>query len=109
MGVNIMFAFGVEELADEAETESVANALTDLVREEGFQEHEVGVRWDLADGRHWVAGQTDYPIGISRFYAWRPRFEAAIQERVYAVAPSAKAGITFWYPDELAAKRESSG
>lgn len=101
MGVNIMMVFGVDELADEAEAESVANALIELVREEGFAEHEVGVRWDVEDGNHWVAGQSEYPIGISRFHAWRPRFEAAVQERVRAVAPSAEPSVTWWYPDEL--------
>lgn len=109
MGVNIMVAFEVEELADEAETESVANALVELIREEGLREHEVGVRWDVKDGQHWVAGQSDYPIGISRFSAWRPRFEAAFQERVRSVAPSARASIVWWYPDEPAAGGGRSG
>ncbi|MET9555838.1 hypothetical protein [Streptomyces sp. NPDC006645] len=108
MGVNIMLVIGVEELADEAEAVSVANALTDLVREEGFEEHELGVRWGVEDGKHWVAGQTDHPVGMTRFYAWRPRFEVTLQERVHAVAPSAKAGFSWWNRDELAARRERS-
>ncbi|MFD0338738.1 hypothetical protein ACFVH0_08560 [Streptomyces sp. NPDC127117] len=100
MGVNIMFNFEVTGLADEAQTRSVLSALAELVAEEGLQEHEVALGWSLQDGQHWIAGETDHPIGISRFYAWRPHFEAAFHERVRALAPAATASVNWQYPDE---------
>jgi hypothetical protein len=100
MGVNIMFSFEVAGLADEAQTRSVLDSLAELVAEEGLRDHEVGMGWSLQDGRHRITGETDYPIGISRFYAWRPHFEAAFHERVRALAPAATASIDWRYPDD---------
>ncbi|MFD0294944.1 hypothetical protein ACFWJS_27675 [Streptomyces sp. NPDC127061] len=100
MGVNIMFDFEVAGLADEAQTESVLSALAELLAEEGLRDHEVALGWSIQDGRHWINGETDYPIGISRFYAWRPHFEGALQERVRTVAPAATASINWRYMDE---------
>ncbi len=99
MGVNIMFDFEVHGLADEAQTRSVVSALAALIDEHGMQEHEVGLGWSVEDGRHSISGETDYPIGVSRFYLWRPQFEAAVRERVHALAPAAVASINWRYPD----------
>src|SRR3954463_4732192 len=101
MGVNIMFDFTVDGLADEPQTKSVLGALTSLIRDqEGLAEHEVGMGWSVENGRYWISGETDYPIGISRFYAWRPHFEAAFQDRVHALAPTATTTINWQYPDD---------
>ncbi|MEU0629997.1 hypothetical protein [Streptomyces sp. NPDC005989] len=95
MGVDIMFNFEVHGLADEAQAKSVLSTLAELVIEEGLQEHEVGMGWSVEDGQHWISGETDYPIGISRFYAWRPHFEAAFRERVHALVPTATAALNW--------------
>ncbi|WP_310717642.1 hypothetical protein [Streptomyces lydicus] len=100
MGVNVMFDFEVHGLAGEEEATSVVRALAGLVREEGFQAHEVGVGWSVQDGRYWISGETDHPVGVSRFHSWRPRFEAVLQERVRALAPAAAASINWRYPDD---------
>ncbi|MER6308164.1 hypothetical protein ACWCXK_03465 [Streptomyces sp. NPDC001739] len=100
MGVNIMLDFEVHGLADEAQTKSVLRGLVELIRAEGLQEHEVGLGWSVEGGRHWISGETDYPIGISRFHTWRPHFEAAFRERIQALAPAATAAINWRYPDD---------
>ena len=100
MGVNVMFDFEVHGLADEAQTRSVLGGLVELVRGEGLEDHEVGMGWSVTDGRHRISGETDHPIGISRFYAWRPYFETAFCERVRELAPEAEASINWRYPDD---------
>ncbi|MFD3923186.1 hypothetical protein [Streptomyces sp. NPDC058595] len=100
MGVNVMLDFEVHGLADEAQARSVLSTLAELIREEGLQEHEVGLGWSVEEGRHWISGETDHPIGVSRFYAWRPHFETAFRERVHTLAPAATASINWQYPDD---------
>ncbi|MGW2181219.1 hypothetical protein ACWCXX_24595 [Streptomyces sp. NPDC001732] len=95
MGVNIMFNFEVHGLADEAETKTVLDAIAELISEEGFQDHEVGMGWSVIDGRHFITGETDYPVGISSFYAWRPRFETDFHERIRTLAPATTASINW--------------
>lgn len=95
-----MLDFEVHGLAGEEQVKSVVGALANLVREEDFQAHEVGLGWSVQDGRYWISGETDYPVGVSRFHAWRPLFEAALRERVRALAPAATASINWRYPDD---------
>jgi hypothetical protein len=52
----------------------------------------------VADGH--LAGETPYPLIISRFYAWHEEFEAALRAAVVAVAPDALVELTWGFPDE---------
>lgn len=100
MGVNVMFNLEVRGLADEAQTKAVLDSLVELIASEGLTDQGVGLGWSVEDGKHWISGETDFPIGISRMYAWRPRFETDFRERVLALAPAATATINWRYPDE---------
>ncbi|MBF6175256.1 hypothetical protein [Nocardia blacklockiae] len=99
MGVNVKFWFEVRGLSGEEEAKGVTEALAELVKGEDLED-EVGLGWSVEEGVYWVSGETDYPVGIARFYAWRPRFEDDFQGRVRAVAPGAVATINWEYPDE---------
>ncbi len=92
-----MLDFEVRGLADEAQATSVVNALAELIRDEGLED-EVGVGWSVADGQHWISGETDHPVGISRFHAWRPHFEASLHQRIHTLAPAATTSINWQYP-----------
>jgi hypothetical protein len=98
MGVNVMLDFEVRGLADEAQARSVVTALAELIRDEGLAD-EVGLGWSVEDGQHWISGETDHPVGISRFHTWRPHFEASFHQRVHTLAPAATASINWQYPD----------
>jgi hypothetical protein len=99
MSVNVMLSFMVTNIADEAQAKSVTDVLDALVRDENLH-GQVGLGWSFDRGVYFVSGETDYPVGISRFYLWRPHFESAFKERVTDAAPAAAVEISWDYPDE---------
>ncbi|MFF4368262.1 hypothetical protein [Streptomyces sp. NPDC001594] len=100
MSVNIDLAFTVTDVTDEAEATAIVSAVEELLREESIHlQVSLGVAVD-DDGSYFVSGESDFPLGISRFYLWRPHFEGLFATTVTAVAPKAKPRIDWGYPDE---------
>ncbi|RSS52926.1 hypothetical protein [Streptomyces sp. WAC06614] len=100
MSVNIDLAFTVTDVADEAQALDIVRALEELLREENIlPQVSLGVARD-DDGAYFVSGESDFPLGISRFYLWRPHFEGLFAMTVEEVAADAKPKIDWGYPDE---------
>ncbi|WP_327733188.1 hypothetical protein OG749_04255 [Streptomyces nojiriensis] len=100
MSVNIDLAFTVTRVADEPQAWAIVRALQELMYEEDIANQvTIGVAVDDA-GAHFVSGDSDFPLGISRFYLWQPHFEGVFAAAVAAVAPGAEPEIRWGYPDE---------
>ncbi|MGW6574128.1 hypothetical protein ACWGAN_18420 [Streptomyces sp. NPDC054945] len=100
MSVNIDLAFTVTGVADEPQAWAVVRALQELMHEEDIAAQvTIGVAVD-DDGSHFVSGDSDFPLCISRFYLWRPHFEGVFAATVAAVTAGAEPQIHWGYPDE---------
>ncbi|MFG2989207.1 hypothetical protein ACGFZK_07900 [Streptomyces sp. NPDC048257] len=100
MSVNIDLAFTVTRVADEPQAWQIVRALQQLMDEEDIADQvTIGVAVD-DDGSSFVSGDSDFPLGISRFYLWQPHFEGLFASTVADVAPAAKPEIRWGYPDE---------
>ncbi|WP_327260335.1 hypothetical protein OG444_01595 [Streptomyces sp. NBC_01232] len=100
MSVNIDLAFTVTGVADEPQAWAIVRALQELMYEEDIANQvTIGVAVD-DDGSYFVSGESDFPLGISRFYLWQPHFEGVFGVTVGAVAAGAKPEIRWGYPDE---------
>ncbi|MET9610779.1 hypothetical protein ABZZ17_37810 [Streptomyces sp. NPDC006512] len=100
MSVNIDLAFTVTGIADEPQAWEIVRALQGLLRDENIENQvSLGVAKD-DDGAFFVSGESDFPLGISRFYLWQPQFEGAFAATVSEVAAGAKPEVRWGYPDE---------
>ncbi|MFB6823314.1 hypothetical protein ACFCXA_17210 [Streptomyces virginiae] len=100
MSVNIDLAFTVTGVADEPQAWAIVRALQELMHEEDIAAQvTIGVAVD-DDGSYFVSGDSDFPLGISRFYLWRPHFEGVFAVTVAEVAAGTVPEIRWGYPDE---------
>ncbi|MFD0279618.1 hypothetical protein ACFVHB_37800 [Kitasatospora sp. NPDC127111] len=99
MSVNIDLHLSVSNLSGRSQAEEVLQALVELLRDEGI-EREVGIRCVEDGGEYYVTGEAGYPLIITRFYLWGPKFEEAVARAVGGIAPDAKAVVTWGYPDD---------
>ncbi|ARE78532.1 hypothetical protein ACFVZ8_06300 [Streptomyces sp. NPDC059558] len=100
MSVNIDLAFTVTGVADEPQAWHIVRALQQLMYEEDIAgQVTIGVAVD-DDGAFFVSGESDFPLGISRFYLWQPHFEGLFAATVAEVAAGARPEIRWGYPDE---------
>ncbi|AXE26605.1 hypothetical protein C0216_27025 [Streptomyces globosus] len=100
MSVNIDLAFAVTGLADRRQAEDVVRAVQELLYDESL-ENQVSHGWSVDDaGAFFVSGESDHPLGITRFYLWQPHFEGLFAATVAGVAPAAAHEIRWGYPDE---------
>ncbi|MFJ2747614.1 MULTISPECIES: hypothetical protein [unclassified Streptomyces] len=100
MSVNIDLAFTVTGAADEPQAWHIVRALQQLMYEEDIAgQVTIGVAVD-DDGAFFVSGESDFPLGISRFYLWQPHFEGLFAATVAEVAAGARPEIRWGYPDE---------
>jgi hypothetical protein len=91
MSVNVNLSISVTDAGDPGIVEVVEGVL---------RKHAVDgdVRLRYADGR--LAGDTPYPLIISRFHAWHEGFEADLTAAVTAAFPAARVEIAWDFPDE---------
>ena len=73
----------------------VAGVVEGVLRKHGV---DGDVRLTYADGT--LAGDTPYPLIISRFGAWSEEFEADLRAAVATVARSAVVDLAWRFPDE---------
>ncbi|MFA7763578.1 hypothetical protein ACGFNX_29690 [Streptomyces sp. NPDC048723] len=100
MSVNIDLAFTVTRVADEPQAWAIVRALQELMYEEDIADQvTIGVAVDDG-GSYFVSGDSDFPLGISRFYLWQPHFEGVFASTVAAVAAGAEPEVRWGYPDE---------
>ncbi|MGW1771287.1 hypothetical protein [Streptomyces sp. NPDC002104] len=100
MSVNIDLAFTVTGVTGEPQAWAIVRALEELLREESLSPQvSLGVAVD-DDGAFFVSGESDFPLGISRFYLWRPHFEGLFAATVAEVAAGASGKVQWGYPDE---------
>ncbi|MGA5424650.1 hypothetical protein [Streptomyces lavendulocolor] len=98
MSVNITFTLTVTALQDEAQAREVVRSLDEVMEDERIQDQvNLGVAWE--DGKAVVAGETDFPLSITRFHLWKPNFESYVKFAVEEVAPGAKITLDWGYPD----------
>ncbi|GAA2624970.1 hypothetical protein GCM10010425_21300 [Streptomyces spororaveus] len=98
--MNIDLAFTVTRVADEPQAWAIVRALQELMHEEDIANQvTIGVAVD-DDGSYFVSGDSDFPLGISRFYLWQPHFEGVFAATVAEVAAGAAPEIRWGYPDE---------
>ncbi|MEV0536627.1 hypothetical protein [Kitasatospora sp. NPDC050463] len=99
MSVNVELALVVDGLTGREQAWEVVHALVAVLRDERIED-EVRIGVGELDGEFIVSGESDYPLIITRFYAWRPAFEGYVAEAVEKVAPNARAAVEWGYPDE---------
>ncbi|MEU1420861.1 MULTISPECIES: hypothetical protein [unclassified Kitasatospora] len=99
MSVNIELALFVDGLTGREQAWEVVHALAAVLRDERIDD-EVRIGVGELDGEFIVSGESEYPLVITRFYAWRPAFERAVTEAVGKVAPHARPAVEWGYPDE---------
>ncbi|OEJ30444.1 hypothetical protein [Streptomyces subrutilus] len=100
MSVNIDLAFTVTGVTGEPQAQEIVRALQELMRDESMDNQvSIGIAVD-DDGSFFVSGDSDFPLGISRFYLWQPHFEGLFAATVAEVAADAKPEIRWGYPDE---------
>ncbi|MEU9234071.1 hypothetical protein [Streptomyces subrutilus] len=100
MSVNIDLAFTVTGVTGEPQAREIVRALQELMRDESL-ENQVSLGFAVDDdGSFFVSGESDFPLGISRFYLWQPHFEGLFTAIIAEMAPGAKPEIRWGYPDE---------
>ncbi|MFC9729950.1 hypothetical protein [Streptomyces roseolus] len=99
MSVNINIHFTVSQLSDAAQAEAVAESIGELLRDEGIED-QISYGTACDDGVHYVSGETQFPLSITRFGRWQPEFESSFAFAVAEAAPAAKGVIEWGYPDE---------
>ncbi|MFF5449611.1 hypothetical protein [Streptomyces sp. NPDC012888] len=99
MSVNIELHFTVSGIAVEAQAQEVEREIRELLRDEGI-ENQVGFGVVAEDGAFLVTGESQWPLIITRFYLWQPKFEKYFDMAVKEAAPDAKVALVWGYPDE---------
>ena len=78
-----------------ADGPEVGDAIEDVLRKHAVDGDVLLARVDGG-----IAGETPYPLIISRFYAWHEEFEADLRTAVATVAPDARVEFAWDFPDE---------
>ncbi|MGW0390994.1 hypothetical protein ACWDYJ_08830 [Streptomyces sp. NPDC003042] len=99
MSVNIEFSLTVTGLRDDDEAHEVLHTLVEVMHDERIHDQvNLGIAWE--DGQPFVAGETGFPLSISRFHLWQPEFEGMVVYAVKEVARTANVALDWGYPDE---------
>ncbi|SDL79216.1 hypothetical protein SAMN05216298_0036 [Glycomyces sambucus] len=98
MSVNIDLYLDVKNLESPDEADRVKTAVDSVMKDHGIESWMV-VRV-VHDSPSVTARSEPYPIIISGFGRWSPRFERDIDQAIHAIAPSARIALDWGFPDE---------